>query len=262
MTEDDPTEEPQPKKNGKGAAAGSLGALALLAIKYVAIAAKLLAGSWTFLLSLVFYVAFFGWRLGIVILFVIAAHELGHYFAYRAYGLQARLPVFIPFLGAYTQGAIAPDLEEDAYIALAGPLTGLVLSAACYAVGIALHDRFWLACADISAFLNLFNMIPVLPFDGGRVIGAVWPPLWIAGIALFVLAAVWLHVPIFLVILIALLGIPAMWSALRGSPDPRSLAMTLAARIRVSVWYVATAAGLVMLIGSAHGALPSNGGTL
>ena len=262
MHEDDPIEDPQPKKNGKGAAAGGLGALALIAVKYVAVLAKLVASSWTFMLSLVLYVGFFGWRLGIVILFAIAAHELGHYFAYRAYGLAARLPIFIPFLGAYTQGAIAPDLEQDAYIALAGPLTGLALAGACYAVGLETGDRFWLACADVSAFLNLFNMIPVLPFDGGRVIGAVWPPLWIAGIALFAIAALWLHVPIVMVLLIAILGAPAMWSALRGQPDPRSATMTTAARARVSLWYVATAAGLVMVVGAAHIGLPSSAGAL
>lgn len=262
MHDEDPIEEPQPKKSGKGAAASGLAGIGLIALKYLAVVVKLVASSWTFLLSLVFYVAFFGWRLGIVILLALAAHELGHYFAYRAYGLSARLPVFIPFFGAYTAGAVAPDLEQDAYIALAGPLTGLALAGACLAVGDATNDNFWRACADVSAFLNLFNMIPVLPFDGGRVIGAVWPPLWIAGVILFVVAAWWLHVPIFLVLIIALLGLPAMWSALRGNPDPRSATMTTPSRARVSLWYVATAAGLVMVVGAAHGALPSNGSGL
>lgn len=97
-----------------------------------------------------------------------------------------RLPAFVPLLGAFTAGATPDDLEQDAYIALAGPLTGLGLAAACYAIGDVTHDRFWFACADLSAFLNLFNMLPVPPFDGGRIIGAVWPPLWIAGFVLFI----------------------------------------------------------------------------
>lgn len=263
--------KPKTKARGIGAIAATIvliGAkfktllLFLLQFKFAIFGLKLIAGSWTFLLSLWLYVVFFGWRLGVVIVLALAAHELGHYFAYRAYGLPARLPVFVPFLGAYTQGAIAPDLEQDAYIALAGPLTGLILAAACEAAGGLTGDRFWYACADISAFLNLFNMIPVPPFDGGRVIGAVWPGMWVAGVLIFIGAAVYLHVPVFMVLLVALLGIPAMLSAFRGHPDPRAAAMTTSARLRVSLWFVATITALVVVLGGAHAAIPSNGAGL
>ena len=133
------------------------------------------------MLSLWIYIVIFGWKLAVVVMLLLLAHELGHYFAFRAYGLPARLPAFVPLLGAFTAGALPEDLEQDAYIALAGPLVGLGLAAVCYAIGDATQDRFWYACADLSAFLNLFNMIPMPPFDGGRIIGALWPPLWIVG---------------------------------------------------------------------------------
>ena len=151
---------------------------------------------------------------------LLLAHELGHYFAFRAYGLPARLPTFVPLLGAFTAGAVPPDLEQDAYIALAGPLVGLGLAAACYAIGDVKHDRFWFAVADLSAFLNLFNMIPMPPFDGGRIIGALWPPLWIAGFLIFVAFAIFMHVPVLFVAIIGLLGLPAMLAAWRGSGRP------------------------------------------
>jgi Zn-dependent protease len=254
---------PPPKRKNTGALGTLAAAAALLASKfgYILAGLKLIAPSWTFLLSLVLYVSFFGWRLGVVIVFVLAAHELGHYFAYRANGLAARLPVFIPFLGAYTVGAIAPDLEIDAYIALAGPAVGLGLAALCYAIGLFSGDQFWFACADVSAFLNLFNMLPLLPFDGGRVIGAVWPPLWIAGIVLFGAVAIWLHVPLIFAAIIALLGLPAMISAFRGRVDPRAAAMSLAAKCRVGAWYALTLVALAYILGQAQHALPS-GGTL
>jgi Zn-dependent protease len=262
-----PPKQARRRAGGLGTIAAGLGVLAikfkallalLLNLKFVLIGAKLFAVSWTFVLSLVLYAAVFGWRIGVVIVLLIAAHELGHYFAYRAYGLPVRAPVFVPFLGAYTAGAIAPNLEADAYIALAGPLTGLVLAAVCYTLGSSTGDRFWLACANIGAFLNLFNMIPVLPFDGGRVIGAIWPPLWIAGAVLFVAAAWWLGVPIIFVALIALLGLPAMISAFRGNVDPRAAAMTSAARVRVGVWYIATVIGLIYLVGQSHGIMTTS----
>lgn len=231
--------------------------LVLLQAKWLFFGAKLLGTSWTFLLSLWFYALAFGWQLGIVLALALLAHELGHYYAYKGYGLAVRAPVFVPFMGAFTAGAIAPDLEQDAYIALAGPVTGLALAFVCYAFGVATHEAFWYACADLSAFLNLFNMIPVLPFDGGRVIGAVWPPLRIVGVALFVVAAIYLHVPIFLIVVIALMGIPAMLAVFRGSPDPRAAAMTFAARARVSVWYLATTLALIAILGGAHAHLPA-----
>ncbi len=275
MPENDPSSPGSPEAETPPAAqpararnAGGLGTLAAAAalvlakLKFLLVGLKFFTSSWTFLLSLAFYVAFFGWRIGIVLILVLAAHELGHYAAYRGYGLPAKLPVFVPFLGAYTAGAIAPDLEQDAYIALAGPLTGLVVAAACYAIALATADRFWYACADIGAFLNLFNMIPVLPFDGGRIIGALWPPLWIAGVILFVAAAAWLGVPLVLVLLIALLGVPAMYATLRGRPDPRAATMTNAARVRVSLWYLTTALSLAYVLGQAHLALPPNQGTI
>jgi Zn-dependent protease len=256
-----PPQAARRRAGGIGTIAAGLGVLALkfktllvvlLNLKFVLIGVKLFAVSWTFILSLILYGAVFGWRIGLVLVLLIAAHELGHYFAYRAYGLPVHAPVFVPFLGAYTAGAIAPDLEADAYIALAGPLTGLVLTGACYELGLATGDHFWLACAYLGAFLNLFNMIPVLPFDGGRVIGAIWPPLWIAGAVLFVAAAWWLGVPIIFVLLIALLGLPAMIAAFRGRVDPRAAAMSSAARVRVGVWYLATIIGLIYFVGQAH----------
>jgi len=231
-----------------------LAAILAIAVKFkgLLLGLKFAIPAWSFLLSLGAYALFFGWPLAIVILLSLAAHELGHYYAYRTYGLPARLPVFLPFLGAFTAGAIAPELEQDAYIALAGPAVGFVLAGACYAVGLATSERFWLACADISAFLNLFNMIPMLPFDGGRVIGAIWPPLWIAGIVAFLAVAYWIGVPLFLVAIIALLGAPAMWAAFRGRVDPRAAAMTNSARMRVGLWYLAVLIGLTLVLGQAH----------
>jgi len=257
----EPDPAPPPKRRANGTLGATAAAVLAFLVKFKALlyGLKFLAVSWTFILSLVLYVAAFGWRIGIVLVFVIAAHEFGHYFAYRAYGLAVRAPVFVPFLGAYTAGAIAPDLESDAYIALAGPLTGLVLAGGCYAIGALDRDPFWLACASISAFLNLFNMLPVPPFDGGRIIGAIWPPLWIAGAAVFVVAAVYLHVPIVFVVLIALLGVPAMLAAFRGHVDPRAAAMGNVARARVGIWYIATVVALIYLLGEAHVALPAQG---
>jgi Zn-dependent protease len=253
--EDEPAPKPVARRNTAGGF-GALGAGALaLLLKFklvLLLGLKLLAPSWGFLLSLWLYVALFGWRIALVLLLVLLAHELGHYFAFRAYGLPASLPRFVPFLGAFTAGAIPDSLEDDAYIALAGPLTGLGLAAACYAVASTTHDRFWFACADISAFLNLFNMIPMPPFDGGRVINAVWPPLWIGGFLAFIAFALWAHIFVVFIIIIGVLGLLPIFGLWRGQVDPRAATMTLAARLRVSGWYIATLAGLAVVLSQAH----------
>jgi Zn-dependent protease len=247
-------EQPKPVRRGGGIGALLAAGLAFaLKFKFLLLAGtKLLGISWTFLLSLWIYVVVFGWKLAVVVMLLLLAHELGHYFAFRAYGLPVRLPAFVPLLGAFTAGTPPDDLEQDAYIALAGPLVGLGLAAVCFAVGETTNDRFWYACADLSAFLNLFNMIPMPPFDGGRIIGALWPPLWIVGFALFVAVAVLLHIPILFVAIIGVLGLPAMIAAWRGHVDPRALSMTLNARLRVSLWYLATLLGLFFVMAQSH----------
>jgi Zn-dependent protease len=244
--------KPVQRRTGIGALLAAIAAF-LLKFKFLLLfGAKLFALSWTFLLSLWLYIVIFGWKLAVVIMLILLAHELGHYFAFRAYGLPARLPAFVPFLGAFTAGAAPPDLEQDAYIALAGPLVGLGLAAVCYVIGSQTHDRFWYACADLSAFLNLFNMIPMPPFDGGRIIGALWPPLWIFGFAVFVAFAIFMHIPILFVAIIGLLGLPAMLAAWRGRVDPRAANMTFEARVRVSLWYLGTLLGLFFVMAQSH----------
>ncbi|MGA8533421.1 MAG: site-2 protease family protein [Candidatus Tumulicola sp.] len=262
-----PGDEPslKPARRSKAGTIGTAGAaIAAFLLKFkfaLLLGLKLLAPGWTFLLSLWIYVAFFGWRLAAVVMMLLLAHELGHYFAFRAYGLPVRLPSFIPLFGAFTAGAPPEDLEHDANIALAGPLTGMGLAAVCLAIGIATHDRFWYACADLSAFLNLFNMIPMPPFDGGRIVAALWPPLWIGGFLAFVAFAAFFHIPILFIAIIGLLGLPTMLSAWRGHVDPRAAAMTFPARLRVSGWYLATLLGLFLVLARAHVAASGSVGT-
>ncbi len=248
-------EDPKPVQRRNRGIGAILAAIVAFLVKFKVlflIGGKLFAISWSFLLSLWIYVVIFGWKFAVVVMLLLLAHELGHYFAFRAYGLPARLPAFVPLLGAFTAGVAPDDLEQDAYIALAGPLTGLGLAAACYAIGDMTHDRFWFACADLSAFLNLFNMLPVPPFDGGRIIAAVWPPLWIAGFVFFIAFAIFWHIPLLFIIIIGALGVPSILAAWRGHVDPRAAKMTLGARARVSVWYLGTVLGLLVVVSQAH----------
>ena len=260
----------RPQKNAtKGIGAAGVGIAVLLA-KFKTLLLVLLNFKWAFALlkifsfggsffiSLFFYALFWGWKFALVFVVMILAHEMGHYVTIRNYGLPARLPVFIPFMGAYTLGGVPQNLEHDAYIALAGPLTGLGVSVACYAYGLQIHQPFWLMAANVGAFLNLFNMIPALPFDGGRIAGALSPALWVAGFVLFIVFSVALHVPLFFILLFGLLALPSAIAGFRGYADPRFATMTRAAKLRVGAWYLATMFALFYLMTVSHVNVPGH----
>lgn len=266
-----PPEQPHAQKQ-KGNTAKGLGAaglslavllakfktllLILLNFKWAVIALKALSFGGSFFISLFFYALFWGWKFALVFILMMLAHEMGHYVTIRNYGLPARLPMFVPFIGAYTMGGVPQDLEQDAYIALAGPLTGLGVSAACYAFGYQTHDVFWFMAAYVGAMINLFNMIPALPFDGGRIAGAISPSLWIGGFAVFLGASLALHIPVLFIVLFGLMALPSVIAALRGYVDPRFATMTRIGKFRVGGWYLLTMFALFYLMSISHVTVP------
>jgi hypothetical protein len=217
-------EEPAPHPHGaagiwKRLAAPAAGVLLLLAKAKGLLLLLLHVPALSFVaslgLSLWFYVVAFGWRFALVLTIVLVAHEFGHYAAFRGYGIPAHLPNFVPFLGAFTAGAVPDDLEHDAYIALAGPLTGLGLAAACASIATVSTDPIWGAVAYFSAFINLFNMIPFVPFDGGRMVRAIFP----------------------------------------AANDPRAARHDTAARLRVAGAAIGTALALLWIVVEMHGSI-------
>jgi Zn-dependent protease len=115
------------------------------------------------------YALIFGWRFAVGLVLLILLHEMGHYLEARREGLNPRLPVFIPFLGAYVRYTRG-NPWQTARVALAGPILGGVASLACYLVGRADDSALLVALAYFGFFLNLINLIPVGILDGG----AIW----------------------------------------------------------------------------------------
>ena len=115
------------------------------------------------------YALIFGWRFAVGLVLLILLHEMGHYLEAKREGLNPRLPVFIPFLGAYVRYTRG-NPWQTARVALAGPILGGVASLACYLVGRADDSALLVALAYFGFFLNLINLIPVGILDGG----AIW----------------------------------------------------------------------------------------
>jgi Zn-dependent protease len=113
---------------------------------------------------------------------------MGHVIALRREGIKASAPMFIPFMGALiTSKSLGDNAVAEARVGLAGPILGTVGSAVCLAIGEATNSDFFRALAYIGFFLNLINLVPLVPFDGGRAMAAMAPALWFVG--LFVMVA-------------------------------------------------------------------------
>ncbi|HEU0304192.1 MAG TPA: site-2 protease family protein [Gaiellaceae bacterium] len=161
--------------------------------------------------SVAAYALIWGWQFGLGLVLLLFVHELGHVAVARYQGLPVSAPVFIPFMGALILMKEMPqNAWREAQIALGGPILGSIGALGFWAAGEALGSDLLVALAYVGFFLNLFNLIPVLPLDGGRAIGAVHPVFWILGAAVLVVAAVlWLSPAI--LIIVALLGGIELW---------------------------------------------------
>jgi Zn-dependent protease len=125
----------------------------------------------TIFIAVAAYALIWGWKFAIGVVVLILLHETGHYLEAQREGLHPRLPVFIPFLGAYvayTRG----HPWQTVRVAIAGPILGGAAAFVFYLVGNSQSDpqNIWSALAYFGFFLNLFNLLPFGFFDGG----AVW----------------------------------------------------------------------------------------
>ena len=124
------------------------------------------------------------WLLGAGIVALLFVHEMGHFIVIRAKGLPASLPVFIPLLGAYVTMRQAPrNVRDEAEIALAGPIAGGLAGLGCLALYQVTGERALITLAYFTFFINLLNLVPISPLDGGRVVGAISRWLWPLGLA-------------------------------------------------------------------------------
>ena len=164
---------------------------------------KLLASAGTMLVSIAAYSFVFGWPFAIGFVALLLVHELGHVIQLRREGLKASLPMFIPFMGAVISArSLGDNALAEARVGLAGPILGSVGSAACIVIWHLTGNDIWRALAFTGFFLNLFNLLPVVPLDGGRAMAAMAPWMWFVGFAALVPLAIIFPNPIMFLILV------------------------------------------------------------
>lgn len=187
---------------------GVLVALAAVAAKlksYLLLLAKwkLLFSTATALASIAAYSLSFGWPFAAGLVALLAVHELGHVIQLRREGCNASLLVFIPFLGAVIAArSLGDDALAEARVGLAGPILGTAAATTLAAAGVWTGSHFLLALAYSGLLLNLFNLLPVLPLDGGRAMAAVAPWMWSVGLVALIAVMVIVRLPGLLVIVL------------------------------------------------------------
>jgi Zn-dependent protease len=223
---------------------------------------KVLTTGGTMIVSVAAYALVWGLPYAFGLVLLIFVHEMGHYVAARRRGLEVGAPTFIPFVGAWVAMKDMPrDVETEAYVGLAGPVIGTLGAMAVYWLAQINDSTLMLAIAYGGFFINLFNLIPLSPFDGGRITAILSPRVWLLGVPILVALFFWRPSP--LLILMALLAAPQVVKAFRyDSRDPENLryySVPTAKRLQYATWYLGLAAFLAIMSFELHETLTARG---
>lgn len=221
--------------------------------------AKVASSAGTMLLSVFAYALSFGWGYAVGFVGLLFCHELGHYIAARQRGLTVGLPTFIPFVGAWIDIKDGfGDAETEAYVGFAGPALGTICALACLVVANIFDSDLLRAVAYSGFVLNLFNLLPVSPLDGGRITSIVSPHIWLIGIP--ALVALFFYWPSPLLIMIAVLAIHHVFSLFKERTEEMSAYHDVpwGVRIGYGLAYLALASFLALMAFELHQVLPQH----
>lgn len=162
-------------------------------------------------ISMASYTYLFSWKFAVMIMVLLFVHEYGHIWAMKRCGLKTRGMYFIPFLGA---AAVTEEMfksrRDEAYIAIMGPIFGFVLSGIMLVVYMITNNALFGAAAGWMAMINLFNLLPINPLDGGRIMKSIafstnskFGYIFLAiGLVVSIILILWVKIILFLFILL------------------------------------------------------------
>jgi Zn-dependent protease len=215
---------------------------------------KLFTTSATMLVSVGAYALLWGWKFAVGFVALLFIHEMGHVIEARRQGIPVSAPMFIPFLGALITMKRMPDNAwREAQVALAGPIVGSLGAAGFWVAGEALDSELLIALSFVGFLLNLFNLLPVVPLDGGRAVAALHPALWLVGLAGLGILTFLAPNPILIIVLI--FGVLELWNRWGMRKHPEFQAYYKVApwqRAVVAVVYVGLAVTLALAMSATH----------
>lgn len=211
-------------KKGGMAGLGVFGALVALLLKSKVALFSLLKFGWlvksfsALFFSFGFYAMNMGWQGALVLIALIYVHEMGHFIFMKYKGLQPDAPAFVPFLGAYVAMKKLPeDPVTHAWVGYAGPFVGGLVSVALYQAALQLRSLPLVMAAHMGLILNLLQLVPVRPFDGGFIADCI--SKWLSIPGLLLLGWLVLRSPSLLMVGIFVLALFVTYRRLRdGSP--------------------------------------------
>ncbi len=210
---------------------------------------KVFTTSASMLVSIAAYALIWGWSFAVGFVVLLLVHEIGHVLQLRREGIEASAPMFIPFLGAVIAAkSMGDDAAAEARVGLAGPIIGSLAALVPLGIWLATGEEFWQALAYVGFFINLINLIPVLPLDGGRAMAALSPWVWIGGYA--ALIALFFVFPNPILILVLIFGGFETWRRFknRNTPEGRTY-HKVPARTRALVAAVYIGLAVLLTIG-------------
>jgi Zn-dependent protease len=212
---------------------------------------KVLTTSGSMLVSVAAYSLIWGWKFAVGFVVLLFVHEMGHVIALRREGVQASAPLFIPFLGALVWAkSLGGNALAEARVGLAGPILGTIGAAACLPVAWLTGADMWTALAFTGFLLNLFNLLPVTPLDGGRAMAALAPWMWFVGLGAVVALAFAFPNPIILIIaVVGAFDVYGRWTRRRRGGDEARAYYKVRGRDRALVGFVYLALIALLVLG-------------
>lgn len=220
---------------------------------------KVFLSAGSMVLALVVYASIYGWPYAAGIIVMLLVHEMGHYLTARSLGLNVGLPTFIPFVGAWIALKEQPmSVQVEAKVAYAGPFAGSLAAFGAYFLARESGSQVLLAVAYAGFLLNLFNLLPLSPLDGGRIMAIVSPRIWLLGVPLLGAVAYFRPSPMLLVI--GIVALPQLIKAWKFDPKaPENLAYhdaKLQDKIEYAALYLCLAAVLAVMCAEVRDMLP------
>ncbi len=248
---------------GLGGLAVTIGGL-LLKFKGLIFLVKFAPALISAAVSIVLYSLFFGWQFAVGIVASLFIHEMGHALVMKLKGIPVGGLIFIPMLGAaVTMRQMPANAKDEAEVGIAGPIAGAIAASVCLVFALlTAHTRtIWAPLAYFGFFINLFNLVPIVPFDGGRVLAAIDRRIWILGFAGLLIYQIWLWLTgsfsIFLLFFI-FIAATQLWSRGReNTPESKAYYdVPMGTRITLGLAYFGLALVLVLGMNLAHSLMP------
>ena len=259
------TDAPKKRRGlaGLGSLAVTIGGL-LLKFKGLLFFIKFAPALLSAAVSIVVYSVFFGWQFAFGLVALLFLHEMGHAIVMKIKGMPVGGMIFIPLLGAAVMMKQMPaNAKDEAEVGIAGPIAGAIASSICLVLAqtSSMTHTIWAPLAYFGFFMNLFNLVPIVPFDGGRVLAAIDRRIWILGFAGLLIYQIWLwftgNFSIFLLFFI-IIAATQLWSRGRtNTPESKAYYdVPMGTRIVIGLVYFGLAVVLVLGMTIAHSLMP------